>query len=171
MKSTVSLRGQPLHSMLMVIPAGAFTLVLAFDLVYLLGAQDLWWEATIPLLIGGLIGGILAAIPGSIDLYASVRSDRALDVVMGHAAAAFVLLAISAMNLVARMDTPPAEAQSAVWWSVAAFVVLLVTAALGGRLVYRLGVGVVGVAEEERDPRAPQEEPAQREHGEAGSPA
>ena len=150
MKTMASIKGQPIHSMLMVIPAGAFALVLVFDLLYLLGAGDIWWIATEPLIIAGIGGGILAAIPGAVDLFTSIRSDKAINVATGHVIAAFILLVAFTINLMARQGAAPGEAPGAVWWSVIGFALMLITAWLGGRLVYNHGVGIdVSILEKE----------------------
>ena len=150
MRSRVNIKGHPVHTMLLVVPAGGFMLVLAFDLLYLLGAGDMWWEATVPLLIGALAGGMLASIPGAIDLYTSIRSDRALNIAIAHGVTAFVLLAVGAINLTIRIDAAAGEANWAVWWSVVGFAVLVITGALGGHMVYRHGVAISAESDEEQ---------------------
>ena len=166
MKTVASIKGQPIHSMLMVIPAGAFALVLVFDVLYLLGAGDMWWIATEPLIIAGIAGGVLAAIPGGIDFFTSIRSDKAVNVATGHVLAAFLLLIVFAINLTARQGAAPGEATGAVWWSAIGFLVMLLTAWLGGRLVYNHHVGIGEQVEDEPKALEPR-----REFEEAESPA
>src|SRR5690606_41151827 len=68
MRSKAAIADHPLHPMLIVIPAGAFIMTLVMDILYLITDQALWCLATLPVILLGVIGALLAAIPGLIDL-------------------------------------------------------------------------------------------------------
>src|SRR5690606_37724509 len=59
-KSKAAIRDHPLHPMLVLIPAGAFIITLVLDILYLITGQALWWLATLPVILLGVIGGLIA---------------------------------------------------------------------------------------------------------------
>lgn len=84
MRSRASIAGHPLHAMLIVVPAGGFILTLVFDIVYLATGSELWWAATRPVLPAAVIGALVAAIPGAIDLFTVVPKGRATTTGLTH---------------------------------------------------------------------------------------
>jgi len=77
MSSPASIKGHPIHPMLVGVPIGLWTFALVADLVYKLGLGDESWARTAFLCIGGgIVGALLAAVPGLFDLL-SLSDPRA----------------------------------------------------------------------------------------------
>lgn len=45
----------PVHPMLVPIPAGAFVITPILNVVYIIPGSQLWWQATLPLTLVGVI--------------------------------------------------------------------------------------------------------------------
>ena len=68
MSTTASFKGHPIHAMLVPLPIGLWTFALVADvMVHLRGGQG-WRTVAFYCLGGGIVGALLAAIPGLIDL-------------------------------------------------------------------------------------------------------
>ena len=172
MKSAAHIKGHPLHPMLIVVPAGAFIITLVLDVVYLLGGGLIWWQATIPVMIVGVVGALIAALPGLIDLFKVAEPQGAFRIGVIHGILNLVVVTIFTVNFVVRLaaDTTEAAIPWPFWLSVVGVGLLAVSGSLGWHMVYRYRVGVVeepweGAPEREREPP---EEPGIRE---AGTPA
>ena len=98
MRSTASIAGHAIHPMLITIPAGAFLLTLIFDLVHMAHGDATWWLATRPVLVVGVIGGLVAAIPGLIDLATVVPEGEPRRTGLLHMAINLVVVVVFAMN-------------------------------------------------------------------------
>lgn len=145
MKSAAHIKGHPLHPMLIVIPAGAFIITLIMDLVYILGAGDIWWEATVPVMIVGVVGGLLAALPGLIDLFKVAEPQGAMKHGIAHGIINLIVVAVFTFNFMIRLTTTTAAGEGIPWpfWlSVLGVALLGVSGGLGWHMVYKYKVGV-----------------------------
>ena len=143
MESRIKLLGHPIHPMLIVFPLGLLSTAVVFDVLYVVtGNVDLstfaFWA-----LAAGLVGGLAAAIFGLIDWLAIPKGTRARRVGAFHGVGNVVVVALFALSFLLRTDA------SAYLPDVAPLLLgllgaglALVTAWLGGELVYRLRVAV-----------------------------
>jgi len=136
MRTPASIAGHPIHPMLVPLPIGMWVLSLACDIIAAFAADPTSWK-TVALyaMIGGIIGALLAAVFGLIDLLslpARIRSTALAH--MGINLTIVVLFVIDAWLRLSGSDP--------VWLSVVAILLLLVSGWLGGKMVYRLGVAV-----------------------------
>lgn len=136
MRTPASIAGHPIHPMLVPLPIGMWVLSLACDIIGAFAADPTAWK-TVALyaMIGGIIGALLAAVFGLVDLLslpARIRSTALAH--MGINLTIVVLFAIDAWLRLSGSDP--------VWLSVVAILLLLVSGWLGGKMVYRLGVAV-----------------------------
>jgi uncharacterized membrane protein len=143
MESRVKLLGHPVHPMLIVYPLGLLSAAVIFDVLYVVtGNPDLstfsFWA-----LVAGLVGGLAAAIFGLIDWMGIPRGTRARRIGAFHGGGNVVVVALFAISLVTRLgrsaylpDVTP------VLFGLLGAALALVTAWLGGELVYRLRVAV-----------------------------
>ncbi|MGE5615670.1 MAG: DUF2231 domain-containing protein, partial [Bacillota bacterium] len=70
MRTPASINGHPIHPMIVPIAIGGFILSFVFDLVCLkTGQVDPWSTVAFYTMIGGIVGALLAAIFGFIDLF------------------------------------------------------------------------------------------------------
>lgn len=136
MRTPASIAGHPIHPMLVPLPIGMWVLSLACDIIAAFAADPTTWK-TVALyaMVGGIIGALLAAVFGLVDLLslpARIRSTALAH--MGINLTIVVLFAIDAWLRLSGSDP--------VWLSVVAILLLLVSGWLGGKMVYRLGVAV-----------------------------
>lgn len=133
----------PIHPVLVTFPIAFLTGVLVTDLAFYASGRPFWAEASYWLLIGGIAGGTLAALPGAWDLFA-IRQARRLPSAHVHGAGNVLLLGLAIANLWLRWADPAAAING--WGLVlsALTVVLLgITGWLGGELSYRHRIGVM----------------------------
>lgn len=142
MESRARLLGHPVHQMLVVFPLGLLGASLVFDL--LSHALDMPVLAVVAyyMILGGLVGGLLAAPFGTVDWLAIPAGTRAKSVGALHAMGNVLVLLLFAAGAWLRHDDPAAPGGLALSLSVVAVALSTVTAWLGGELVDRLGVGV-----------------------------
>jgi uncharacterized membrane protein len=143
MESRAKLFGHPIHPMLVVLPLGLFIFVLVCDVAYLLTRRPefavvAYWDV-----VGGIIGGLLAAIFGAIDWLGIPRGTRAKAIGVWHGLGNVLVVALFAINWFLRANAPGlVPSTTAIALTFAAIGLGGVTAWLGGELVDRLGVGV-----------------------------
>jgi uncharacterized membrane protein len=142
-ESRIKLLGHPVHPMLIVYPLGLLSMAVIFDIVYVLtGNGDLatfsFWA-----LVAGIIGGLAAAVFGFIDWLAIPADTRARRIGLFHGGGNLVVVFAFALSLAARWNQP-AYLPSVVplVLAIAGGLIAILTAWLGGELVYRLRVGV-----------------------------
>jgi uncharacterized membrane protein len=129
--------GHPLHSAVTDLPVGALTSAVIFDAGEALTGSERLGQAADAALSVGVIGAVVAAVPGITDW--QEVSGRARRVGLVHAAANVVGLGLFTGSLVAR------RRESRGWGrflSAAGFTVMLGGAWLGGHMVYSHQVGV-----------------------------
>lgn len=143
MESRVKLLGHPIHPMLIVYPLGLLSSAVVFDVLYVItGNTDL---ATVAFwaLIAGLIGGLAAAVFGLIDWLAIPKDTRARRIGAFHGGGNLVVVVLFGLSLIARWSTPAYLPDVLpLLLALLGGGLALVTAWLGGELVYRLRVAV-----------------------------
>jgi uncharacterized membrane protein len=140
--------------MLITIPAGAFLLTLIFDLVHMATGDPTWWLATRPVLAVGVIGGLVAAIPGLIDLATVVPAGEPRRVGLFHMAFNLGVVVVFAMNAWLRWTfdgdvTNMGSRTPGIALTILGAALLVVSGWLGWTLVQTWHVGVL--EEHERD--------------------
>jgi uncharacterized membrane protein len=131
--------------MLVVFPIGLWGFSLVADLIayWGLGSQT-WSIVAYYTMAGGVIGALLAAIPGLIDLMA-LREPRARRIGIAHMVINLAVVGLYVANLFIRGNESYASARG-IALSVAGIGLLSVSGWLGGELVYVYGVAVDGRA-------------------------
>lgn len=146
MHSPASFKGHPIHPMLVVFPIGLWGFSLVADLIYQWGIAGATWSlVAYYTMAGGIVGALLAAIPGLIDLMA-IRESKAKRIGIAHMAINLLVVVLYAVNLFVR-GTQGYGADAGVALSVAAVGLLSISGWLGGELVYVYGVAVEGRVE------------------------
>jgi uncharacterized membrane protein len=143
MESRVKLLGHPIHPMLVVLPLGLLSVGLLFDVVYLVGGDPVFAQVAYWDILLGVIGGLAAAVFGLIDWFAIPGGTRARRVGLVHGGGNVIVVLLFIASLWLR--TPEiAYAPDLLPFLLALIAIglALVTAWLGGELVYRLRVGV-----------------------------
>ena len=143
MESRVKLFGHPIHPMLVVFPLGLLATAVIFDLLYLVFGNRLLPTASYYMIAAGILGGLLAAIFGFIDWLALPNGSRAKNIGLWHGLGNVLIVGLFAVSWFLRGNNVDFLPDSvALTLSFAGTVLALITAWIGGELVYRLGVGV-----------------------------
>jgi uncharacterized membrane protein len=143
METRLKFLGHPIHPMLIVLPLGLLSIGVLFDVIYLVTgtaefAEVAFWNIAI-----GILGGLAAAVFGLIDWLAIPAGTRAKRIGLWHGVGNVVIVGLFIVSWFLRL------ANHAYAPDILPFVLglagvglALVTAWLGGELVYRLRVGV-----------------------------
>jgi uncharacterized membrane protein len=143
MESRVKLLGHPIHPMLIVLPLGLFAIALLFDVIYLITGTDMFADVAFWNITVGIIGGLLAAIFGLIDWLGLPKDTRARRLGAWHGLGNFVIVLLFIASWLLRYnDDAYAPDLLPFVLALIGVAMALVTAWLGGELVYRLRVGV-----------------------------
>jgi uncharacterized membrane protein len=143
MRTPANIARHPIHPMLVPVPIGLWIFSFACDIVAFFVANPATWK-TVALyaMVGGIIGALLAAVFGLIDLLSLPEEIRQTAIVhMSINLLIVVLFVISAWRRIAAGDAGLAS-PGLVWLSLIAILLLLVSGWLGGKMVYRYGVAV-----------------------------
>jgi uncharacterized membrane protein len=142
--------GHPIHPALVTVPIGAWIAAFVFDLVSR-GADDApvfakgaYW------LIGiGIIGAVVAAMFGFLDLLGIPTGTRAFRTALTHMAlnlTVVVLFVVGFLLRHSRLHEPDGTPVGLIVLAAVALVLLAASGWLGGKLAYRYGIRVVDEA-------------------------
>src|SRR5262245_22814280 len=147
MRTPATVRKHPVHPMLVAVPIGLWIFAVISDIVYLtrLG-HPVWAQVAFYCIGGGIVGALVAAVPGLIDLTA-IRDPKVQRIGIIHMIINLIAVAIFAWNWWLRLHNPnPGGMPFAL--SIVGIVLIGVAGWLGGEIVHVFGVGV-----EENRPR------------------
>lgn len=141
METRATVAEHPVHPMLIPFPIALWIFSLASDLIFLFGfGGPLWKDVALYTMIGGIIGGLAAAIPGYVD-YRTLTDPVVVRVAQLHMVINVGLVLLFSVNAGLRLLSGP-EALLPVFLSVLGVAALGVSGWLGGELVYVQGVAV-----------------------------
>ena len=83
MSSPASVKNHPLHPMLVALPIGLWTFAFVCDVATVMGRGDPWSTVGTYAIAGGIIGALLAAVPGFID-YLSIDEKEMKKIATTH---------------------------------------------------------------------------------------
>ncbi|HEY7410581.1 MAG TPA: DUF2231 domain-containing protein [Vicinamibacteria bacterium] len=140
MTTPASFKGHPIHVILVAYPIGLWTFSLVCDVVYRMGwGGEAWADAALYTLGGGIVGALLAAVPGLIDLL-SLADPAVKKVGILHMAVNLGAVAVFGFGFLLRLGGN--EGVFPVLLSLAGVIAIGISGWLGGELVYAHGVGV-----------------------------
>ncbi|HYK21367.1 MAG TPA: DUF2231 domain-containing protein [Pyrinomonadaceae bacterium] len=147
MESKAKALGHPIHQMLIPFPFGLLSTAVIFDIVYLIWGYPTMVTVSFWMIIGGIIGGLIAAPFGLIDWLAIPQGTRAKSVGLLHGLGNVVVLILFAASCWLRYGNataivPYVPTTVALVLSFVGFALAGGTGWLGGELVDRLSVGV-----------------------------
>ena len=131
--------------MLVVFPLGLLATSVVWDICRLATDNSNWGLVAFWTIVAGVIGGLLAALPGFIDWLSIPRGTRAHSVGLYHMVLNLAVVGLFAASLVARWETPtgyPTASAGRMIWGWIGAAIALVSSWLGGELVQTLGVSV-----------------------------
>jgi uncharacterized membrane protein len=134
----MSIAGHPIHPMLVTLPIGLWIFSLVCDLAFA-GTGNAQWQTTAYLTLGGgIVGALLAAVPGLIDLLSLHEGTERRTGIL-HMVLNLAIVAVQAINFWLR-TLADYNVGLTLGLSVVAVVALVVSGWLGGHLVHVLGV-------------------------------
>lgn len=144
MESKLKVLGHGAHPILIVFPLGLLSTSVIFDVIYLLTGNGQFAAVSYWMILAGVVGGVVAAVPGFVDWFAIPKGTRAKRVGLVHGLGNDVVLVLFGVSWWLRRDSLPDYAPGAIelLLSFAGFALALFTGWLGGELVERLGVAV-----------------------------
>ncbi|HYX66554.1 MAG TPA: DUF2231 domain-containing protein [Burkholderiales bacterium] len=138
MRTPARIAKHPIHPMLVPLPIGLWIFSLVCDLARAFGASSANWEIVAwYTMIGGIVGALLAAIPGLVDLLSLPSAIKPTGV--KHMALNLTIVVLYLINVWLRRD---GVTSAAIWLSVLSIALLAVSGWLGGKMVYEAGVAV-----------------------------
>ena len=141
METRATVAEHPVHPMLIPFPIALWMFSLASDLIYLFGfGGPVWKDIALYTMVGGIVGGLAAAIPGYID-YRSLGDPVIVRVAQMHMIITVGLIVLFTIDAGLRILNGT-EALLPVFLSVLGVAGLGVSGWLGGELVYVQGVAV-----------------------------
>jgi len=155
MSTPASLRNHPIHPMLIAFPIALWVFSLVCDVIYHVGSHNLIWkDIAFYTMAGGIVGALLAAIPGFID-YLSLTDRKVKRIATTHMVLNLIVVAMFLFNLGIRYSGSSDADMFGVALSVVGIAVLSLSGWLGGSLVFEHHVGVSPTREQrEIDRRA-----------------
>ena len=139
-RSTAQIGGHPIHPMLVQFPIVCFILTFVADIIYLQNHSAGWATATHWLLGIGLAMGALAAVAGLTDFLGDKRIQGA-DAVK-HMLANVTAVVLELVNLILRLGHPEFIVSTGAYISGVVVLILAYSGWMGGKLVYKHGIGV-----------------------------
>jgi uncharacterized membrane protein len=140
MRTPASIKGHPIHTILVAFPVGLLVFSFICDLLLLggLGGGD-WAVVARTTLAAGIVAALLAAVPGFVD-YLSL-SGRVRRLATYHLLLNLTVVGVFTLDFLLRLRTDPYD-KVPVFFSAIGVALLAVSGWLGGEMVYRHGVGV-----------------------------
>jgi uncharacterized membrane protein len=138
MRTPARIAKHPIHPMIVPIPIGLWIFSLVCDLVHRFGGASPNWEVVaMYTMVGGIVGALIAAVPGFIDLLSLPWPIK--NTAIKHMALNLTIVALFIINAWVRRN---GVTDGAIWLSVIAILLLLGSGWLGGKMVYEAGVAV-----------------------------
>ncbi|WP_276132353.1 DUF2231 domain-containing protein [Polluticoccus soli] len=141
MKSKANFKSHPLHPILVAFPIAFFVGTLVFDMLFVMNNNEEHLLVAKYLNLAGIIGAILAAIPGIIDYFATVPPNSSAKTrATKHGLLNSTVLLIFLVIYLMRDNNTLSLLHLSL--EIVAIVVLTIAGWMGGTLVYRNQIGV-----------------------------
>ena len=141
MSSLASFKGHPLHPIIIPLPIGLWIFSIVSDLIFKFGyGGPVWNDVAFYTLAGGIVGALIAALPGFIDL-TDLENPKTKTIAIWHMTINLLAVLLYCVNFWLRMQRPPGDNLPIVL-SVIGIVLIIISGWLGGELVYVRGVAV-----------------------------
>jgi uncharacterized membrane protein len=148
MRSRAALGNHPLHPAMVAIPIGAFTVTLVGDVITFFGGAAGWRETAEYALLVGIVGALLSAVLGFIDYFGVTMSAAGRRLATYHMILNLLAVGLFAVSYLLRRDED-GWATAAIA-STVAYLMVMGSGWLGGKMVYEHKLAVV----ENADPEA-----------------
>src|SRR4030095_5454183 len=142
MRAKARLLGHPIHPMFIVFPLGLLTVAAIFDIFYISTHNGDWADLSYWMIASGIVGGLIAAVFGVIDLLGIPQGTRARYIGLIHGLSNVVVVILFIVSWFMRRPNTAAPSMTAMMLGWIGMAIALFASWLGGALVYRLHVGV-----------------------------
>jgi len=127
--------------MIIPLPIGLWIFSIASDIIFKAGwGGPVWNDVAFYSIAGGIIGALIAAIPGFIDL-TDLQNPKTKSIAIWHMFINLLAVALYCVNFWLRMNRAPGDNLPIVL-SVIGIILIIISGWLGGELVYVRGVAV-----------------------------
>ncbi|MBR8837964.1 MAG: DUF2231 domain-containing protein [Stigonema ocellatum SAG 48.90 = DSM 106950] len=144
--STVAIAGHPIHPILVQFPIAFLVATLLSDIIFWFTSDVFWARASFWLIVGGLLGGLAAALTGLLD-FLRIPRVRKRTAGWAHLILNVSALVLTIVNLLLRWNNPESASVILPWGLILSVIVsglLGVSGWYGGELVYRHKISVIG---------------------------
>jgi uncharacterized membrane protein len=145
MSSPASIKDHPIHPMLVTLPIGLWVFALVSDIVSASGGAPAWRTVAFYCIAGGIVGALLAALPGVID-YLSIHEAEMKRIGTYHLLVNLSAVLIFSINLWSRLRLPETSPVP-LFLSIVGVLGIGIGGWLGGKMVYVKGMAVQAVEE------------------------
>lgn len=139
MKDVARIGNHPIHPMLVPLPIGLWIFSLVTDIIYRISGSATWSTVAYYSMAGGIIGALIAAVPGFVDLLA-LKPSPVKKIALWHMSINVTALVLFIVNLMLRTGAPDAVTPFVL--SILGVLFILVAGWLGGQMVYVHGLAV-----------------------------
>ena len=143
MSSPASIKKHPMHPMLVGVPIGLWVFALVCDAAHAVSGNAVWQTVATYCIAGGIVGAVLAAVPGLID-YFSIDEAEMKRIATLHLAVNLGAIVVFAIDLWLRFRLP-ADSHLPLVVSVVGVLAIGLGGWLGGEMVYVKGMAVEAV--------------------------
>jgi uncharacterized membrane protein len=141
MSSPATINKHPIHPILVTVPVGLWLFSFIADILYLTNwGSAAWLDVGYYAMLGGLVGALVAAIPGLMD-YFTITDAPTKRLGTKHLIINLTLVVLYAANLVTRAGRLEIMTISYVL-SFAGVILLVYSGWLGGEMIFRHGMAV-----------------------------
>jgi uncharacterized membrane protein len=141
MPSTASFKGHPLHPIIIPLPIGLWIFSIVSDLIFKFGfGGPVWNDVAFYTLGGGIVGALIAALPGFIDL-TDLQNPKTKTIAIWHMMINLLAVALYCVNFWLRMHCAPGD-NVPIILSAIGVALIIISGWLGGEMVYVRGVAV-----------------------------
>jgi len=139
MRNLTRVGKHPVHPMLVPLPIGLWIFSLITDIIYRVSGNAVWADVAYYSMAGGIIGALLAALPGLADFLA-LKPSGVKKLALWHMTINVAAVILFSINLYLRTGVP--EAVTPFVLSIIGVSAIMVSGWLGGQMVYVHGLGV-----------------------------
>jgi uncharacterized membrane protein len=141
MSSPASFKGHPFHPMIVPLPIGLWFFSIVSDLIFKFGyGRAVWNDVAFYTLAGGIVGALIAALPGFVDL-AGLTNPKTKTIAIWHMIINLSAVGLYCVNFWLRLHREPSD-NLPIILSAIGIGLIIISGWLGGEMVYVRGVAV-----------------------------
>jgi uncharacterized membrane protein len=141
MSSPASFKGHPFHPMIIPLPIGLWIFSIISDLSFKFGyGGAIWNDVAFYTLAGGIVGALIAALPGFVDL-TGLTNPKTKTIAIWHMIINLAAVSLYCVNFWLRLHREPGD-NLPILLSAIGIGLIIISGWLGAELVYVRGVAV-----------------------------